>query len=114
MYWFIVHLSYDYRFLYYRDSDTHILAALDDIQTLLDDHILKSQSMRSSPFISALGEKATDWENKLISMQDIMDVWMMVQSTWMYLEPIFSSEDIMKQMPVEGRNFKAVSDSEIC
>lgn len=65
--------------------------------------------MRSSPFIAALGEKATNWENKLISMQDIMDVWMNVQSTWMYLEPIFSSEDIMKQMPVEGRNFKAVS-----
>lgn len=65
--------------------------------------------MRSSPFIAALGEKATNWENKLISMQDIMDVWMLVQSTWMYLEPIFSSEDIMKQMPVEGRNFKAVS-----
>ncbi len=67
--------------------------------------------MRSSPFINALGEKATNWENKLISMQDIMDVWMQVQSTWMYLEPIFSSEDIMKQMPVEGRNFKAVSSS---
>lgn len=67
--------------------------------------------MRSSPFIAALGDKATNWENKLISMQDIMDVWLMVQSTWMYLEPIFSSEDIMKQMPVEGRNFKAVSST---
>lgn len=90
------------------DSDTYILAALDDIQALLDDHILKSQSMRGSPFIAALGEAATSWEDKLVSMQDIMDVWMSVQSTWMYLEPIFSSEDIMRQMPVEGRNFKAV------
>lgn len=69
--------------------------------------------MRSSPFIAALGEKSTNWESKLISMQDIMDVWLNVQSTWMYLEPIFSSEDIMKQMPVEGRNFKAVSKSDI-
>lgn len=64
--------------------------------------------MRGSPFIAALGEAATSWEDKLVSMQDIMDVWMSVQSTWMYLEPIFSSEDIMRQMPVEGRNFKAV------
>lgn len=91
-----------------RDSDVKILAILDDVQALLDDHILKSQSMRGSPFITALGKKATDWEEKLINMQDIMDVWVQVQSTWMYLEPIFSSEDIMRQMPVEGRNFKAV------
>lgn len=78
------------------------------MQALLDDHILKSQSMRGSPFIAALGKKATDWEEKLINMQDVMDIWVQVQSTWMYLEPIFSSEDIMRQMPVEGRNFKAV------
>lgn len=93
----------------YRDSETYILSALDDIQTLLDDHILKAQSMRGSPYIVALGARADDWEEKLLTMQDIMDVWMKVQSTWMYLEPIFSSEDIMRQMPTEGRNFKSVS-----
>lgn len=92
-----------------RDSDVKILGMLDDVQALLDDHILKSQSMRGSPFIAALGKKATDWEEKLINMQDIMDVWVQVQSIWMYLEPIFSSDDIMRQMPVEGRNFKEVS-----
>ena len=92
----------------YRESGTFILSGIDEIVTMLDDHIVKTQTMRGSPYIKPIEDKCKVWEYKLKYAQSMLDELITCQRTWMYLEPIFSSEDIMRQLPTEARRFNGV------
>lgn len=92
----------------YKDTGTYLIKGVDDVQALLDDHIIKTQAVRGSPFVKPIEKEVKDWEAKLILIQDLLEQWLMVQRTWLYLEPIFSSEDIVRQMPNEAKDFQGV------
>ena len=53
----------------YKDSGTFILGGIDDIQQILDDQLVKIQSMCASPFIKFFEERACKWRTLVLNMQ---------------------------------------------
>eukprot|EP00898_Chlorokybus_atmophyticus_P003847 jgi/Chlat1/4463/Chrsp29S04567 len=98
----------EFRVVAYKDTGTFVMGGVDEVQALLDDQIVKIQSMRASPFIKPFEARASTWEDMLQTLQDLVDNWLACQATWQYLEPIFGSADILKQMPEEGEQFRTV------
>jgi dynein heavy chain len=89
----------------YKDTGTSILRLAEEVTRMLDDHIVMTQSMGFSPYKTPFAERIIIWENKLKTVQEVVEAWMACQRSWLYLEPIFSSDDIVTQLPQESKRF---------
>ena len=55
-----------FNFTSYKDTGLSILSSFDDIQVLLEDHIVKTMTMKGSPFIGPFEAEVTAWDQKLV------------------------------------------------
>ncbi|XP_035829687.1 dynein heavy chain 10, axonemal isoform X2 [Aplysia californica] len=86
----------------------YILGAVDEILQSLDDSSMNLQSMSASRFIGPFLNNVQNWEKSLSHISEVLDVWMVVQRKWMYLEGIFIGGDIRSQLPEEAKKFDQI------
>jgi hypothetical protein len=96
------------KFVFGKKNGVPNLGGLDDIQAYLDDYIVKTQTIRSSPFCKPFEAEIQRWEHTLLYIQDFVDETVTLQRSWMSLEPIFKSDDIKRQLPQESKMFSEV------
>ncbi|KAM4616801.1 dynein axonemal heavy chain 10 [Polymixia lowei] len=82
-----------------------ILGAVDEVLQNLDDNAMNLQSMAGSRFVGPFLGTVQQWEKNLSLISEVIEVWMLVQRKWMYLESIFISGDIRSQLPEEAKKF---------
>ena len=56
-------------------------------------------------------DRAIRWEKLMLYIEEVLEMWVQVQSMYLYLEPIFSFEDITKNLGVETEKFGTVDRS---
>ncbi|XP_056381079.1 dynein axonemal heavy chain 1 isoform X2 [Hyla sarda] len=97
-----------FNILPYKETGTFILKSPEEASQLLDDHIVMTQSMSFSPYKKPFEDRINTWESKLRLTQDVLEEWLTCQRSWLYLEPIFSSDDINRQLPVESKRYQTM------
>jgi len=83
----------------------YVLRSPEETRQLLEDNILILQSLSASKYVRAIKSRVQQWEKDLNTINDCIDVWMIVQRKWMYLESIFGNDDIKQQLPEEAKKF---------
>ena len=103
----------DLRFKPWKETGTSILdgACVDEVQAVLDDQIVKVTAMGASPFAKPFADRVGPWGTRLDRLQSIVDQWLKCQAKWLYLEPIFSSDEIGKQIPTEAAAFNTMDST---
>lgn len=92
----------------YRDTGTCIMKGVDEYMSLLDEHITMTQAMAFSAFKGPFEQRIDNWNTTLQTVSEVIDEWIQLQRNWLYLQPIFDSADINKQLPQEGKRFTTV------
>uniref|UniRef100_T1IWC0 AAA+ ATPase domain-containing protein n=1 Tax=Strigamia maritima TaxID=126957 RepID=T1IWC0_STRMM len=98
----------EFQFSLYKDSGIPMLKLVEDVQVLLDEQLMKTQVIKSSPNVKPFEVEVKEWDATLQRLATTLDEWQKTQMNWMYLENIFASPDINQQMPEEGKLFSQV------
>jgi dynein heavy chain, axonemal len=83
-----------FQFLEVTRAGSHVLAGVEDIMSTLDEHIVRTQTIRGHPSVKPIEDRAKRWEARLNMAQVVLEEWLACQRQWLYLEPVFSSLDI--------------------
>mmetsp|Transcript_22861 Transcript_22861/g.57008 ORF Transcript_22861/g.57008 Transcript_22861/m.57008 type:complete len:4427 (+) Transcript_22861:2-13282(+) len=82
-------------------ATVELMEQLEEAQMLLG-------SLMASRYVAPFKEDVQEWITKLSTVSEILEQWVQVQAMWMYLEAVFTSGDIAKQLPQESKRFQGI------
>ncbi|KOB74866.1 putative 1-beta dynein [Operophtera brumata] len=82
-------------------GDMYKIKTIDEVMQFLEDHQVMLSSMKSTKYVEPFIKDVDYWEKALGYVAECLEISLQVQRRYLYLENIFSGEDIRKQLPVE-------------
>eukprot|EP00911_Craspedida_sp_UC1_P002095 UC1_evm8s1611 len=90
-------------------TGTALVRAGEELVETLEDNQVQVQNLMASKYIGHFLEQVSSWQKKLSTADSVLEIWLVVQRTWGYLEAIFiGSEDIREQLPEDSQRFDGI------
>ena len=77
-----------------------------EVNKELDTDIMDVQQLDLSPFKGPFADLISKWNKDLLLISSVLEEWNKCQKSWIYLQPVFDSPDIAKDIPYESKKFK--------
>ena len=90
------------------NKDVYVLGNLEDLMTELDNSLMTMGTILGSSFVEPLRDLVTAWNDKLLLFSDTLGEWATCQRSWLYLESVFTSPDIKRQLANDATEFAKV------
>jgi dynein heavy chain len=102
----------EFQVLPYKDvKDLYVLGDTSEVVANLDDSLVTINTVLGSRYVAGIRPMVDKWRATLMHFQETLDEWQTCQRTWMYLETIFGSADIIRQLPGPAKTFQTVDKS---
>ena len=79
-----------------------------ELMEALEETQMNLLSVMASRYVLPFKASVQEWIVKLSTVSEILEQWMQVQAMWMYLEAVFTSGDIARQLPQESKRFQGI------
>jgi dynein heavy chain len=98
-----------FEYLPHNRTQYNLLKVREELIEILEDNQVQLQNMLNSKFVGHFYDEVANWQTKLNTADRVINIWLEVQRTWVYLEAIFiGSDDIRIQLPEDTRRFETL------
>ncbi|XP_012153483.1 dynein heavy chain 2, axonemal kl-2 [Megachile rotundata] len=85
----------------YKDKGIYALRSIEEIVQVLEEHQTQLSAMKTTRFVEPFAAEVDYWERTLSTINEILEQTLLIQRGYMYMDNIFTTEDIRKQLPKE-------------
>ena len=93
----------------YKERDgIYILSGIEDLYTFLDENLANINMIRGNQYKAVVEKEAEALRKALVTMNSVTEDLLALQKSWMYLENIFSSNEIKRVLAPEAAMFEKI------